>query len=1152
MPNEELGNLKVAVSLDSVGFQDGISKINRQLKIVQSEFEATTAALGKFGSSTDALKAKTDALTKQIELQRAKVELLQNAVAKSAAEKGEDARQTDILTIKLNKARAQLATMENELSRTTAELQKSGSGFRNASSAAEQATSAFGRLGSVVKSALVFTGVYSGINGIASAFKNAITAGIQFDAQMEQAQIGFTTMLGSAEEAKKMLEDIANFAKNTPFDMTGVEEAAKQMLAMGFSAKEILPDLKAIGDAAAALGLQTDGVQRISLALGQMLTSGVVHAEEMNQLVDNNIDAWAILAQAMGKPIPVVRNLVEQGLVPAKQATEAIIAGLEQRYPNMLQKMNSSFNSQMGNLRDSFNQTFGAVMKPMFDWLEKTALPAINTKMQVFQDTLKRTGSAKEAFKTLIPPDVVDGIVAAANGIKQLIGLMVQLRPLVFGVAAGWAAFKIGGMIAGVVSAFRSLIATLKAFIPVQLAANAAMDANPIGAIAAAIGLLVAAIAALRQAWENNWGHIQERTKAAAMAIVAIFQGMVAAIKTAFDGLRVAVLKVIQGILNLVSPAVGLIGIIAPGFKESFDRVRQEINNTTDALVADMNADAAKLSDAKAAFAAAAKGVIDVSASGKNEWAADALPMGRRIGPAPKAMGAPKVNFPQNFTNMITAGVPAAKAAATKTAQDIAQAFIDGLQSKLAPLQRTINELQAQLQFNKDTGNTKAIKQTIDDLTGAYKRQIDGLQKAMNAINAEIKKLDPKKHAADIAKLKDEYSQLKVEWWGAKDALVQLNNELKQGSVEAAQKAADAFKTATDSIMEGISAALDDELTSMRAVHQKFLDDFDEQTRMMVDDIDSQIDALRRLQEEEDRQSKRDEWAKQKEDLEHQLAVAQMMNDPRTVRQVQAQIDELNKQIARQEHDWQIQDQIDALQKQKEQLEQQRQTERTALEKRLSDLEEAKQREIAITKSKFETLQSMLEKAIAEGKLTQDQANAALLQAVKDTGDKELLLHIQAQQKNEKELNKWVQHYVDIGKKYGHSLGQGLVAGLNSMLDAVKAAASQLADAASGAIGIGKTAIASATATIQVPKFAQGGILTGPTLALAGEAGPEAVIPLNDSTMSRLASAIVAQMRGGGGQGQQVINLYLSDGTKLAEWVWDFGLNRAIERQRKG
>jgi hypothetical protein len=47
----------------------------------------------------------------------------------------------------------------------------------------------------------------------------------------------------------------------------------------------------------------------------------------------------------------------------------------------------------------------------------------------------------------------------------------------------------------------------------------------------------------------------------------------------------------------------------------------------------------------------------------------------------------------------------------------------------------------------------------------------------------------------------------------------------------------------------------------------------------------------------------------------------------------------------------------------------------------------------------------------------------------------------------------------------------------------------------------------------EIPKFANGGIVTGPTLGLLGEAGPEAVIPLN-----RLGS---------GGFGGSTINVYL-------------------------
>jgi hypothetical protein len=50
-------------------------------------------------------------------------------------------------------------------------------------------------------------------------------------ANAEQTIIAFETMLGSAENAKKFYEDLVQFAARTPFELTGLETAAKQLLA---------------------------------------------------------------------------------------------------------------------------------------------------------------------------------------------------------------------------------------------------------------------------------------------------------------------------------------------------------------------------------------------------------------------------------------------------------------------------------------------------------------------------------------------------------------------------------------------------------------------------------------------------------------------------------------------------------------------------------------------------------------------------------------------------------------------------------------------------------------------------------------------------------------------------------------------------------
>lgn len=66
---------------------------------------------------------------------------------------------------------------------------------------------------------------------------------------------------------------------------------------------------------------------------------------------------------------------------------------------------------------------------------------------------------------------------------------------------------------------------------------------------------------------------------------------------------------------------------------------------------------------------------------------------------------------------------------------------------------------------------------------------------------------------------------------------------------------------------------------------------------------------------------------------------------------------------------------------------------------------------------------------------------------------------------------------------------------------------------------------------VSVPKLATGGITNGPTTALIGEAGREAVLPLENNTqwMDKLATKLANQINGGAGQNGGTIRLELSD-----------------------
>lgn len=95
---------------------------------------------------------------------------------------------------------------------------------------------------------------------------------------------------------------------------------------------------------------------------------------------------------------------------------------------------------------------------------------------------------------------------------------------------------------------------------------------------------------------------------------------------------------------------------------------------------------------------------------------------------------------------------------------------------------------------------------------------------------------------------------------------------------------------------------------------------------------------------------------------------------------------------------------------------------------------------------------------------------------------------------------------------------------------------------------------------VSVPKLATGGIVTSATTALIGEAGREAVLPLDNNTqwMDRLATKLANQINSGAGQNGGTVRVELSDkpfytraemyefGSLIVESLKAYGLNIAI------
>jgi len=258
-------------------------------------------------------------------------------------------------------------------------------------------TSRFWGIGSsILRAPFSLPGMIMGGLAAYGAVEYGIRNPLKVASEFEQAEIAFTTMLGSAEKARQFIEDMNRFAIETPFELAGVQDAAKRMLAFGFKQEQIIPYLTAIGNAAAGLGGGTDLIDRISLAIGQMQAKSKVSAEEMLQLTEAGIPAWEILSQKMGKSTREVMNLSSKGLIPASEAIEMLIEGMNERFPDMLQKQAESLDGLKNQILETFNLV---AVKRWGDGLARALKPRfqqINRWIEENDDKIQRWGSALE------------------------------------------------------------------------------------------------------------------------------------------------------------------------------------------------------------------------------------------------------------------------------------------------------------------------------------------------------------------------------------------------------------------------------------------------------------------------------------------------------------------------------------------------------------------------------------------------------------------------------------------------------------------------------------------------------------------------------------------------------------------------------------
>lgn len=187
--------------------------------------------------------------------------------------------------------------------------------------------------------------------------------------QLEQNTVAFTTMLWSAEEAKILLEDLSTFAAQTPFELTGIRQTAKQLLAFWFESQELIPTLKALWDVASGLSVP---IEQIAYAYGQVRTANQLYWTELRQFMNAWVPLLAELADMFWKTEVEVKKMVESGLVWFNDVEKAFARMSWEWWAffNLMDKQASTLGGKWSNLMDTIALTWETIGTSISDGLK--------------------------------------------------------------------------------------------------------------------------------------------------------------------------------------------------------------------------------------------------------------------------------------------------------------------------------------------------------------------------------------------------------------------------------------------------------------------------------------------------------------------------------------------------------------------------------------------------------------------------------------------------------------------------------------------------------------------------------------------------------------------------------------------------------------
>ena len=547
MANSETG-ITINFRGNTAEFASDVDGINKALKLLSKDIKALNKELKldptnveTLNNKFNELKQKQELLTKQAKNYREAIENM-GTIANN-----EDLNKLADFQGKLSDVEVQLRKVKEEMNLVNVESIKNFSyNLDKACKVLDNVGNALDRVGK----ALLPLSTASGL---------ALGTGIKYNLELEKTQVALERILGTQEEANKVMQEFISFSDKTPFSPKEITRWAQMMMAGGASVEEARKTIESLGNAVSATGGGTDEMNRMIQNLLQFRGASP-EQRDLKQFQYAYIDIYGALSDYMGENA----RLLKSSEISYEDVIGALIKASEEggRYANGMASASETTAVKMEKLRYQLQQLAGD--------LAESLMPTVQAMVDKLKELIDR-------FKALDPQtkEMITKALLLTTALAPTILLLSKLILGFSGLGKAFTAIIKNKDILMFLANFKTKFMDLSKLVSTKLAGSKLLSFIPklislTGGLLPVIALVIGALVLMYNKSEAFRNAVNNLAKAIMNVLKPVFDVIVALINN-------IVIPVFKWLWDVFGKGAEVIGSILAPFIELLSTIIDEL-----------------------------------------------------------------------------------------------------------------------------------------------------------------------------------------------------------------------------------------------------------------------------------------------------------------------------------------------------------------------------------------------------------------------------------------------------------------------------------------------------------------------------------------------------------------------------------------------